>query len=532
MLKTLKQTFMLRCTMHTNMLIHAVRSLPVLRKVLHNDLYAADGFKTLAFILVLIWEAFTTFSVRLIYMGGLVALPLIPLQSDWYTNSQLFMHILLLLTIVGGMTNSKLINVNRTTEYAVVMLRMDAQRYTVSNYIYYLFRLVIGFLPFTLIFGLIAHVPLWLCLLLPFTAAGCKVFCAALSLTCRECFGMTDDNRKGHKIFESVLVYVVAAILLGAAYLLPLGEEYALPMPVSAGILLAMIPAGLLGWKKVVTYTGYKELTLQKIRKNYDQLDRNKQVQKTMQRAGISADTAITSRRRGFEYLNELFIKRHRKTLWQTTEIILIGAACAIVLCIVLMLRIPKTRAPINEWIMRGLPVLTFVMYFLNRGLSFTQAMFINCDHAMLTYPFYKQPKAILRLFRIRLREIMKINAAPGTLIGCGLALLLAISGGTDNPWNYAVVLVSPIAISMFFSVHYLTIYYLLQPYTAGSEIKSPLYRFITAATYYCCYLLMQQKLPTFAFGLTCIAFCVIYCIVACILVYKFAARTFRIHRE
>ena len=126
----------------------------------------------------------------------------------------------------------------------------------------------------------------------------------------------------------------------------------------------------------------------------------------------------------------------------------------------------------------------------------------------------------------------MKINAAPAALIGCGLALLLALSGGTDNPWNYVIVLISPVTISMFFSVHYLTIYYLLQPYTAGSEIKSPLYKFITGATYYGCYLLMQQKLPTFAFGLTCIAFCVTYCIVACILVYKFAARTFRIHRE
>ena len=103
----------------------------------------------------------------------------------------------------------------------------------------------------SLIFGLIAHVPLWLCLLLPFTAAGCKVFGAALSLMCRERFGATFDDSKGNILSKSVIVYVLAAVLLGAAYLLPLGEEYALPMPVSAGILLAMIPAGLLSWKKV-----------------------------------------------------------------------------------------------------------------------------------------------------------------------------------------------------------------------------------------------------------------------------------------
>ena len=84
----------------------------------------------------------------------------------------------------------------------------------------------------------------------------------------------------------------------------------------------------------------------------------------------------------------------------------------------------------------------------------------------------------------------------------------------------------------MFFSVHYLTIYYLLQPYTAGSEIKSPLYKFITGVTYFCCYFLAQMHLPPLAFGVVCIAFCVIYCIVACILVYKFAAKTFKLRSE
>ena len=527
MFKTLKQSFMLRCTMHTNMLIHAIRSLPLLKKVLHNDLYAADVFKTLAFIMVLTWEIFLMFIGKLIYVGGMIALPLIPLQSDWFTNAQLFMHIMMFLTVVGGICYNPLVDPNKTAVYAINLLGMDAKRYTVANYLYFLFRIVLGFLPFTLIFGLIAHVPLWICLLLPFSVAGCKVLFSVLSIGLFDRFGICWDDLKGLLISGPLVV-----IPFAAAYLPPLMEEYALPLPVSAGILLAMIPAGLLCWKKVASYGKYKELTLYKLRKNTEQMKRYKQSQKTMQRAGISADAQITSRRRGFEYFNELFIKRHRRILWKTTELILIGIAGVILLCAVVMIRFPKTAGPVNEWIMRGLPFLTFMMYFMNRGLSFTQALFINCDHSMLTYPFYKQPRAILRLFRIRLREIMKINAAPGTLIGFGLALLLALSGGTDNPLNYAVVFITPIAISMFFSVHYLTIYYLLQPYTAGSEIKSPLYKFITGATYFGCYMLMEQQLPTFAFGLTCIAFCVIYCIVACVLVYKFAAKTFRLRSE
>ena len=47
----------------------------------------------------------------------------------------------------------------------------------------------------------------------------------------------------------------------------------------------------------------------------------------------------------------------------------------------------------------------------------------------------------VLKLFRIRLREIMKINLLPALVIGAGLAILLYASGGTDNPLNYVVLL-------------------------------------------------------------------------------------------
>ena len=112
-------------------------------------------------------------------------------------------------------------------------------------------------------------------------------------------------------------------------------------------------------------------------------------------------------------------------------------------------------------------------------------------------------------------------------MIGGGLALLLVVSGGTDNPLNYVVIIVSVLCMSIFFSVHYLTLYYLLQPYNAGTEIKSGTYQIIMAVTYVACYIMMQLRLPTFVFGLSTIAFCVVYSVVACFLVFKVAAKTF-----
>ena len=154
---------------------------------------------------------------------------------------------------------------------------------------------------------------------------------------------------------------------------------------------------------------------------------------------------------------------------------------------------------------------------------------FINCDHSLLTYSFYKKPKNILKLFWIRLREIIKINLLPSTVIGAGLALFLFATGGTDNPLNYVVLFVSVVALSIFFSVHYLTLYYLLQPYNAGTEIKSGTYQLMISFTYVVCYMMLQVKMPTLIFGIMTSAFCLIYCIAASVLVYILAPKTFRI---
>lgn len=232
---------------------------------------------------------------------------------------------------------------------------------------------------------------------------------------------------------------------------------------------------------------------------------------------------------KGFEYLNELFIKRHKKILWNSTK--KISYVCAFLVAAVLagVYLLPEEKTVINEIVMTWLPYFVFIMYAINRGTNFTQALFMNCDHSLLTYSFYKQPSFILRLFQIRLREIMKINAVPALVIGIGLALILFATGGTDNPLNYVVLVVSILCMSLFFSIHYLTIYYLLQPYNAGTELKSGTYRIVLSVTYVVCFALMRLRMPIMIFGIMTIVFCVLYSIVASILVYRFAPKTFRL---
>ena len=88
----------------------------------------------------------------------------------------------------------------------------------------------------------------------------------------------------------------------------------------------------------------------------------------------------------------------------------------------------------------------------------------------------------------------------------------------------------SILAMSVFFSVHYLVLYYLLQPYTAGLENTSYAYRIITGLTYVVCYLISANvRGSTAAFGVGVVLFAAVYVAAALLLAYHLAPRTFKL---
>ena len=230
-------------------------------------------------------------------------------------------------------------------------------------------------------------------------------------------------------------------------------------------------------------------------------MDKARAAVRTANEKNISADTSITSRKSGFEFLNDLFVKRHRNILWKSA--LRITYVCLFLCCgaVLLMMVQPGTKADINKMVMTWLPHFASIMYLINRDTGFTHALFMNCDHSLLTYFFYKRLEFVLRLFHIWLLEIIKVNAVPALVIGCGLALILYVSGGMDTPLNYVVLVVTILSMSAFFSIHYLTVYYLLQPYTAGTEMKRGIYRIVMILTYVVCRAMINVRMPILVFG-------------------------------
>lgn len=525
MLKTLRLSFALKNTYRVNGILYSLKQIPLVKKLIPGGVYRIRGFKVFANVLSIFWEILSAFFGKLIYFLLMFAGAIRLYQVQDETEAALFLHILIALSVIGAFANTYMFNPAKDKYYAMILLGMDAKEYTLVNYFYAIGKLLAGFALFGIIFGLAAGLKLWECILIPFFVAGVKLIYAAVELKEYERQQkITTENNLGP------VRWLLMPVLLGVAYGFP-ALGVILPRTVSIGILCLGCILGLVCLRKIFTFEQYRPMYQEILTQAMTLWDPSaqKEVQRKYDQKNISMDYEISSDKKGFEFLNDLFIKRHKKILWSSAKKIAAVVLALIAGLLLLFLLRPDTKEVVNELILRYLPYFVFVMYMINRGTGFTRALFANCDHSLLTYSFYKKPKQILTLFRIRLREIIKINLLPATVIGGGLALLLLASGGTDNALNYVVLVVSIVCLSVFFSVHYLTMYYLLQPYNAGTEIKGGTYQIIMSVTYVVCYAMLKLKLPIIGFGMVTIVFCILYSILACVLVYKIAPRTFRI---
>lgn len=519
--KTLRISFSLKNTYRVNSILYSLKQIPLIKKLLPERLYGVGGLKIFANIIAGIWEVIAAFGGKFLYL--LLMVFSVSALYEKAPQEDVFIHILFFLTLIGAVMNTYMFDPTKDKYYAMFLLRMNARDYTLVNYTYAIGKVIIGFFAFGWLFGALSGVPLWICFLIPLFVAGCKLFVAARCLR--------DYEKTGKAANENVLgkfVWISIFLLLAAAYGLP-ALGIVLPLMLSVGLMIVAMVLGLISVRKIYVFDRYRAVYQEIINDWNLRMDTSKTLVRDSNRKLISADTSITSSRKGFEYLNELFIKRHQKILWKSSKRIAFVSFCLVMGALLGIYLSPEFAAGTNALLLGSLPLSVFFMYAINRGTSFTQALFMNCDHSLLTYSFYKQPKAVLKLFAIRLREIMKINLLPAMVIGVGLAILLYVSGGTDNALNYVVIVVSIPVLSMFFSVHYLTLYYLLQPYNAGTELKSGMYNVIMWVTYLFCYLLIQVNMSTLMFGIMAIVFCALYCAVACVLVYRIAPKTFKI---
>ena len=523
MIKTFITSFKLQNTYRTNSIIYSIKQLPIIKRILPNSLYKNRGLKIFANIISILLEIINIFLGKLIYIAAMIFGPL-----SWYNTNgaDIFLHLFIFLTLAGGVLNTYMLNPTKDKYYAIILMNMNAREYGLSNYYYQLIKLVIGFLPLIILFGAMSGVPLWIQILLPFFIVAVKLIVMNY---------MICKYKKTKKIASENLptkfVWGFVGICLLLAYGLPvLGITINSISFLCISIITILL--GIYSLVKIHNFEDYRKMYKQILTEPnvYMQEKANgTQAIKDNSLKQIELDTRYTSNKTGFAYFHDLFVKRHKKIL---TEAIKKQSVVILILIVAMIIGIKINndfKKQTNEILLVYLPYFVFIMYLINRSSSVTGAMFMNCDHSMLTYRIYRTPKVILGIFKERLKTLITINLLPAFLIGGGLALLLYLSGGTDNPFNYAILFISIIAMSIFFSVHYLVMYYLLQPYNVSTEMKSSTYKVVQALTYIISWYMIQIKMPIFGFGIATIVFCIAYSLISLFLAYKYAPKTFKL---
>lgn len=539
MFKTFILSFKIRLIYVINNFVYSLKQLPVIGKDIPSECYSSDPLKILGLIFAILKEIFWEIIAKktVYFFVFLILIPstlqTIVLGKEDNLKVTGFAITFILLSIIGGLINNEMFKTSKDKYYSIFTMRINAKNYTISNYIYNLIKVLIPFILLILIFkaNIIDNIPTYLLLLLPFIMINIKLICANIRLK----YFKKTKNPSFIKFAEFIKNLIISVAFIGA-YVLPImGVQLS-----TIGLLIIFVVSLILGaisFIQIYKFDNYrmmyKKIYAEENNIKIDLKDLNSATKESMLKQIKEDAVEINNDKTGYAFFNELFVKRHRgllekKAKIQTTILLIIAF---IVLIATQIPMLEQFKEAVNKGILISFPFMAYFMFFLNNGTVITQAMFMNCDHSMLTYKFYRKPKVILGLFKERLKTLIKINIVPAFVIAVSLPVILFASGGTDNYLNYILLFVATISMSIFFSTHYLVIYYLIQPYNKESEMKSSTYRIIVTFTYIIFYSLMKLKLPTILFGSIITIAAILYVFISLTLVYKFAPKTFKIRK-
>ena len=225
----------------------------------------------------------------------------------------------------------------------------------------------------------------------------------------------------------------------------------------------------------------------------------------------------------GMTYINALLFQRYdsilkRKWMWRMALILLIWAGGQLI--------IGYSDLQLgNKELLAVMPYLFLAMYALSLGRVIAQMVFVNCDIAMLHYPFYRQGKNILMGFNYRWLQSFKYNIS----FALGIFFLLSSWGRLSfSPLNTALLALLLFSLTALLSFHDLFIYYVLQPFTKDMEVVNPVYKLLSGGMYWVAYFNAQfEDLNSWLYVYIVSALLLLYVGIGYLVLLRLAPKTF-----
>ena len=520
MINVLRMSLKIDMTAAINSFIYVLKRMPIFKHIINDGVYSTR-LKAVVRILGIILSTLRMIIYRALYFGVIYYLAS-ALKGSTSLN---FIHIYFVFTIIGLFINNKLLNTSTRKYYSLVLFNMDAKEYTMYELFWILSTSFVLNLGFLLLMSHLLNFSMVMAIVLSLFGIFARVI--------GEAFNIWFYKNKGYiwtynyPLFFSILIGLLIVSFLPAI-------KFTFNNTVIFSVVLVSAVLAIISFvylKKVPDYKIiFKRLNTLKAALNHEKGAAYQRQNMVMIR---DKDKVIDKKKyegkKGYDLFNTIFFERHKEILLRSARNYSIVMGIVFVVGIGLIMLGKMSGDNVRDLILNRLGIFVFIMYFVNRGSIVTQAMFYNCDHAMLKYNFYREPDVIVGLFKKRLMLTVNINLFPAVILALGTVILILVTGGTALI-NYVIIFLFIIILSVFFSVHYLVIYYLLQPYNEKMEMKKVSYTIVSLVTYLVAYTLNDIRMPSLYFSLIGLLFTVGYIVVGLRLVYKKAPKTFKLN--
>lgn len=506
-----------------NSFIYILKGLPILKDLFTDDIYKGSLLKRIISIIMTLFFLARSLFLKFFYFF-VIFVGCYELFFDSFIKS--YFHIYFVLTIIGMFINNKLLNTSKKKFFSIVLFKMNADKYAKATLLWnQLSNLILNSICI-LIFGSLISSPIIYSITLILFTFFIRFIGEALNIIFYKKYNYVWYSNTKYYIGILTILLLIAALPYFNIFI-------SLRLIVITTIITIVF--GIIAAKYLFEMNDYhlmyqKLFSVVNVMNSKNDKDYLRQAMVEVRDKDKKIDNSKIKGKKGYDLFNTIFFERHKEILIRSAKkysFILMGIYIVISY---LMIIDNSFSNEVSKFLHNNLGWFVVIMYFVNRGAIITQAMFFNCDHAMLNYNFYRKPKTLLGLFKKRLLTVSKVNLLPAIVISIGNIVLLLISKNYDLSIIISTTLFI-IFLSIFFSVHYLVIYYLLQPFNKDLEVKKISYSFVTLITYVISYMMTSVTMNSIDLSMFGLLFTIIYILLALHLVNKFAPRTFKLEK-
>lgn len=518
-----------------NGFLYFLRRLPIFKTLLKNINYSFLGIKKFTTILSLIYKVIIEpiKSIAIFFLS--IYLPISFAVKQASSNNEMF-FLIASFYILFSLLNSSLIGEDRQKFIMIKQMKMNPKNYCKASLF---LEQVLTLISMTTVFAIFLtsrNISFLSSFSISLIIVSFSVFAESLHLYMfkKTSFSISQSKYAGRQILLFLIVLILSYLITfftNVPNLLNL--SVLLTSPLSIIISLSLGVAGVIYINKYDNYSNVvndgnilqnlsdtkeavKEIMFDNVKIKEDDFK------------DLDLTSNLLNKKEGYSYLNDIFFSRHKKIVYKpmiVKSVIILFAF--IVMALIDFFSKDNIGKEFTDAFLDYYNIFFILMFVLCDSSRLIKSLFYNCDRSFLRYGFYKRGDALLKMFFLRLRKIVYSNLVPTLILCIGLVLTTYLYN-IERIKDVIPISILIVSLSLFFSIHYIFMYYMFQPFTTSLEVKSPFYVATNWIIYLVCYQFTKIELSSQMLLKVIVLAVIIYITLAIVLIYKKAPKTFR----